>query len=495
MRASSTSRVSAPKSRLRPFRTHFQRGRTTRKSMPFLCQLRACLVASKRQLTTAREQMSVRFVRRAAIGHIVHDPAVQEPENVSNLDFFCALDHALDRLAPTPLHTHTHSWFYRIMPACKQSKYVKVEQKFIVSDFSKQIATPERFRWKPYPLPAASESVDFVQSLKTVGGSGSAETKTGFAVHIYAFNKSMGNRSFCNSDGDMLIVPELGDLRVRTECGVLEVKSGEIAVIQRGHTFTVDMTATAGPRRGYICEVFDGHFVLPDLGPIGANGLANPRDFLHPTAAFENKTGSYTLVQKFLGSLYEAQKKSSPFDVVAWHGNYVPYKYNLKSFVAVNSVTTDHMDPSIFTVLTCQTNEPGVAAIDFVVFPPRMAVQKRTFRPPYYHRNCMSEYMGNIMGKYEAKPDGFLPGGGSLHSLMAGHGPDAATFAAASEAKDDPVQMPEDAMAFMFESTYVMRLTPWALQDKLLDADYTKCWDGLKSNFDPNWKPDAKASS
>lgn len=386
----------------------------------------------------------------------------------------------------TPRVKNQRIWFYRIMPSCKHSPFKKVAgNPLLVSDFSKMDANPNQLRWMPTPLPSSKESIDFIQGLKTVGGSGSAEAKSGFAIHVYAFNKSMENKAFCNSDGDFLIVPELGSLKITTECGILELNPGEIAVIQRGHKFAVDLDS-AGNRRGYVCEVYDGHFVLPDLGPIGANGLANPRDFKHPVAKYEDRECKFVLVQKFLGSLWEAECSRSPFDVVAWHGNYAPYKYDLRHFVAVNSVTIDHMDPSIFTVLTCQTAHAGVAAMDFVIFPPRMAVQKNTFRPPYYHRNIMTEYMGNIMGKYEAKPEGFLPGGGSLHSCMVGHGPDAATFDKCSESKDDsPVQMPEEAMAFMFESTYAMRLTDWALKTAPQDKNYHKCWDGLKKKFDP----------
>eukprot|EP00466_Bigelowiella_natans_P015626 jgi/Bigna1/51908/estExt_Genewise1Plus.C_40072 len=262
----------------------------------------------------------------------------------------------------TPRVHNQRTWFYRIMPSCKHGKYKKIEKKYIIADFSKQVATPERFRWNPFPMPKEEEKIDFIDGMRTVGGAGSAETKTGFAVHVYAANTSMANKAFVNSDGDLLIVPQHGDMLITTECGLLAVKPGEIAVIQRGHKFKVDFPEK-GSRRGYICEVFDGHFVLPDLGPIGANGLANPRDFLHPTARFEDKEGKHTLLQKFLGGVFEAELERSPFDVVAWHGNYVPYKYDMGNFVAVNSVTVDHMDPSIFTVLTCQTTNPGVAAV------------------------------------------------------------------------------------------------------------------------------------
>jgi len=267
-----------------------------------------------------------------------------------------------------------------------------------------------------------------------------------------------------------------------------------IAVIQRGIKFSV---AIDGDSRGYVLEVFSGHFKLPDLGPIGANGLANARDFELPVASFEDRICKFQIVQKFLGELWTTTLSRSAFDTVAWHGNYVPFRYDLDLFCAVNSVTYDHIDPSIFTVLTCPTNEPGVACADFVVFPPRWAVQEQTFRPPYYHRNCMSEYMGNITGKYEAKPEGFVPGGGSLHSCMVGHGPDSDAFDRASKAELKPMQLPVDSLAFMFESTYLMRLSDWALNTCPRDEKYNECWDGLtKTGFNPDWKPsDSEADS
>jgi len=240
-----------------------------------------------------------------------------------------------------------------------------------------------------------------------------------------------------------------------------------------------------GPSRAYIAEVFEGHFVIPDLGPIGANGLSNPRDFETPVASYENVEDDFFVVQKFLGKLFQTKRGSSTFNVVGWHGNYVPYRYDLALYCAVNSVTFDHMDPSIFTVLTAQTVNPGVAACDFVVFPPRWAVHMDTFRPPYYHRNCMSEYMGNIRGQYEAKPEGFLPGGGSLHSCMSPHGPDAQAFQKGSTDPQVPVPPKTDNMAFMFESCYLLRLTKYALNPSLSQGDYIECWKGLKNQFTP----------
>eukprot|EP01121_Diplochlamys_sp_Union-15-3_P017496 TRINITY_DN6165_c0_g2_i4.p1 TRINITY_DN6165_c0_g2~~TRINITY_DN6165_c0_g2_i4.p1 ORF type:complete len:297 (-),score=52.12 TRINITY_DN6165_c0_g2_i4:31-921(-) len=290
----------------------------------------------------------------------------------------------------------------------------------------------------------------------------------------------MKDKAFYSSDGDFLIVPELGTLDIQTEFGYLEVKPGEIAVIQRGILFSVKLLE--GKARGYMVEVFDGHFVLPDLGPIGANGLANPRDFLTPVAAYEDRKCDFTVVNKFQGLLFKAKKNFSPFNVVAWHGNYAPYKYNLDHFCTVNSVSFDHMDPSIFTVLTCPTVNPGTACIDFVIFPGRWVVQEHTFRPPYYHRNCMSEFMGLIRGVYDAKEEGFTSGGASLHSCMTPHGPDAGTFEKASNAELKPIKL-DDTMAFMFESSYLFQITPYA-QNNLVQKNYYQCWQGLKNHFD-----------
>jgi len=290
----------------------------------------------------------------------------------------------------------------------------------------------------------------------------------------------MVDKSFYNSDGDMLIVPQQGALDIITEFGKLFVEPGEICVIQRGIQFQVALSDRRS--RGYILEVYNNHFRIPDLGPIGANGCSNPRDFLFPTAAYEDRTCNWKMVNKFLGQLFEANMDHSPFNVVAWHGNFVPYKYNLARFNAMNSVTFDHPDPSIFTVLTCPSNEPGVAVADFVIFPPRWAVAEHTFRPPYYHRNCMSEYMGLIRGVYEAKQEGFVPGGASLHSCGTPHGPDATTFQKATSAELKPVHLAEDTLAFMFESSYMFYVTDYAQQYKV-DVNYYKCWQELKSQF------------
>jgi len=321
-----------------------------------------------------------------------------------------------------------------------------------------------------------------VEGLISIAHAGDPSVKHGVAVHVYVANVSMKEKCFYNSDGDFLIVPQQGALDIQTEFGHLYVPSGQIAVIQRGICFSVSLPD--GPSRGYICEVYGAHFKLPDLGPIGANGLANPRDFLHPVAAYDaEREIKFTKVNKFLGKLFTTTQDFSPFNVVAWHGNYVPYKYDLASFCAVNSVSYDHLDPSIFTVLTSPTNEAGVAAADFVIFPPRWLVTEHTFRPPYFHRNCMSEFMGLIRGVYEAKQEGFLPGGASLHSCMTPHGPDRETFEKASNGDLKPVKIPDTALAFMFESSLLFHITPWAHTHQI-DDKYHLVWHDLKSNFD-----------
>lgn len=277
-----------------------------------------------------------------------------------------------------------------------------------------------------------------------------------------------------------------GALQLTTEFGRLHVAPGEVCVVQRGMRFSVCLPQ--GPARGYVLETFAGHLTLPDLGPIGANGLANPRDFLTPVSWFEDRPCAYTVIHKLEGELFSAAQAFSPFNCVAWHGNYAPYKYDLSRFCPVNAVAFDHLDPSIFTVLTCPSTVPGTAVADFVIFPPRWVVAQRTFRPPYYHRNYMSEFMGLIRGKYDAKADGFLPGGASLHSCMTPHGPDTKTYEqAVLPGNEDPSHLPSDTLAFMFETNLVPRVTAHALAAPNIDREYYLCWLGLKSHFDPGW--------
>jgi homogentisate 1,2-dioxygenase len=380
----------------------------------------------------------------------------------------------------TPRNLNQRTWLYRIRPSVLQGSFRKIQHSGIKPNFTSGGVTPDPLRWPPFAFPK-EVSVDFIDGLKTLGGSGDPAHKVGLAIHIYAANTSMNARCFYNSDGDFLIVPQEGGLDIQTECGYLRILPGEICVIPRGIRYRVDLIEEKA--RGYVCEIFNGHFTLPELGPIGANGLANPRDFLYPIAAYEDIETSYIAVNKFCGELFEADLPFSPFDVVAFHGNYLPFKYTLSNFCAMNSVSFDHPDPSIFTVLSCPSSEPGVALVDFVIFPPRWSCAEHTFRPPYFHRNCMSEFMGLIKGAYEAKTKGFLPGGASLHQCMTPHGPESAAVQHWSYADLSPAFIQKDTLAFMFETSLILKLSEWALEKDNLDLEYRKCWETIESRF------------
>ncbi|XP_077300055.1 homogentisate 1,2-dioxygenase [Arctopsyche grandis] len=388
-----------------------------------------------------------------------------------------------------PRQDNKRSWLYRIRPSVIHKPFTKYDDsKYLTHNWNEQHPNPNQLRWQPFNIPLEKDGiVDFVNGLHTVCGAGDPCSRNGIAIHVYVCNGSMKNSAFYNSDGDFLIVPQQGRLKVTTEFGIMIVDPNEICVIQQGMRFAVEVD---GPSRGYILEVFDGHFKLPDLGPIGANGLASPRDFLTPVAHFEDKEiKNFKIIDKYQGTLFVALQDHSPFDVVAWHGNYVPYKYDLKNFMVINSVSFDHCDPSIFTVLTCQSTKPGVAIADFVIFPPRWSVQEDTFRPPYYHRNCMSEFMGLILGSYEAKEGGFLPGGASLHSMMSPHGPDGGCFEAATNAELVPQKVAVGTQAFMFESSLSMKVTKWGeITCQKLDPKYYECWQSLKKHFNEKLK-------
>jgi homogentisate 1,2-dioxygenase len=378
-----------------------------------------------------------------------------------------------------PRSDNQRSWLYRIRPAAMHHPFTKVFHPTLQSGpFTELSASPNQLRWNPFPIPSAP--ADFIEGLITIAGNGSADSQIGVAIHVYTANRSMQDRFFYNADGEMLIVPQQGALSLRTELGVLDIAPGEIAVVPRGVRFAVDLQADSA--RGYVCENYGQLLRLPDLGPIGANGLANRRDFLAPVAAYEDREGQFELLAKFAGKLWSAAIDHSPLDVVAWHGNYTPYKYNLAAFNAMNSVSFDHADPSIFTVLTSPSGIPGTANMDFVIFPPRWMVAEHTFRPPWFHRNVMSEYMGLVYGEYDAKAEGFLPGGGSLHNCMSGHGPDATTFEAASNAVLQPQKL-DKTMAFMFETRLLIHPTRVAMESPQLQKDYLQCWHGLKKHF------------
>lgn len=383
-----------------------------------------------------------------------------------------------------PRHLNLKSWLYRILPSVTHGVPKPVAQgtfpNFVAAcEKSDGCVNPAPLRWRAIPDPAAQTS--FLEGVFTFAFAGSPELKDGLAIHGYSFNKDMNDSAFFNADGDFLFVPQTGQLHVTTEFGLLEVGPKEILVIPRGIKFSMN---PKGICKGWVLELFKGHFRLPELGPIGANCLAAPRHFLAPKAFFEHKKAAFKMFSKFNGAFFEADIDHSPFDVVGWHGNYYPFKYNLELFNTLGTISFDHPDPSIFTVLTAASDEPGTAACDFVIFPERWMVAENTFRPPYYHRNTMSEFMGNIHGKYDAKGEGFGPGCSSLHSCMTGHGPDQEAFDKASSDELKPFKI-SNTLSFMFETCYLLKIAKPALDEVVkIDHKYADCWQRIEDKFD-----------
>ncbi|HET8554829.1 MAG TPA: homogentisate 1,2-dioxygenase, partial [Rhodanobacteraceae bacterium] len=381
-----------------------------------------------------------------------------------------------------PRHANRRSWLYRIRPAAMHRPFEALEHATFHNRFDEVPPSPNQLRWSP--LPALDGEADFVDGLFTMGGNGGAAQMTGVGIHQYLANRDMRGRFFYDADGELLIVPQAGRLRIATELGVIDIEPQQIAVIPRGVRFRVELPD--GEARGYVCENFGGHLRLPELGPIGSNCLANARDFETPVAAFEDEEGEFELVAKFQGGLWRAAINHSPLDVVAWHGNDAPYRYDLRRFNTIGSISYDHPDPSIFTVLTSPSDTAGTANMDLAIFPPRWLVAENTFRPPWFHRNVASEFMGLIHGAYDAKAataGGFVPGGASLHNCMSGHGPDAQAFEKASNIDASQPQHLTDTMAFMFETRAVIRPVRQALESPALQADYWQCWQGLARHF------------
>lgn len=397
----------------------------------------------------------------------------------------CALGLYAEQLSGSPFTAprgkNERSWLYRIRPSVKHTS------SFIQLPTTDWLSAPQsqssdlplgQYRWDP--IPAAATGTGFLQGMHSMTTAGDVMTQVGMAAHVYDFNQDNPDEYICNADGELLFVPQAGTLQLHTELGRISIEAGEIAVVPRGMTFKpVCGNATS---RGYVCENYGAPLTLPERGPIGANCLANSRDFKTPVAAYEDKESACRVVYKWCGGFHETQINHSPLDVVAWHGNYVPYKYDLSTFSPVGALLFDHPDPSIFTVLTSPTEQEGTANIDFVIFPPRWLVAENTFRPPWYHRNIMSEFMGLIYGQYDAKEKGFVPGGASLHNQMLPHGPDAEGFEKASNAKLVPQKL-DGTMAFMFETRYPQQVSPYAASSTSLQKDYAQCWAGLERKF------------
>ncbi len=379
-----------------------------------------------------------------------------------------------------PRAQNRRTWFYRIVPSVvSQGEWRRIDLPLWLTAPSGNGSFPHtQCRWSPQPIP--DSPTDFLDGMASYAWNGDMGAGTGLAVHLYSANASMDRRYFKNADAEMVLLPAAGQVRLRTECGILDLAPGDLAVIPRGIKIAVDLPD--GPSRGYLCENYGAPFELPDLGPIGANGLANPRDFLYPQAAYEDVAGDFELVLKAGGAFHACMLGHSPLDVVAWHGNHAPCRYDLRTFNVFGSISFDHPDPSIFTVLTSRSDTPGVANADLVAFAPRWLVGQDTFRPPWYHLNTMCEFMGLLYGAYEARPKGFLPGGASLHNCMIPHGPAPEIFEAAS-AHDMSPQRVDDGISFMLESRHPYRVTDHAMTGPGLQRDYPGTWQGLKRQF------------
>lgn len=443
----------------------------------------------------------------------MRSPCLDKNETIGNAQLTCARSEAIKGALPVganspqkapfglyaeklsgtaftaPRHENQQTWLYRILPSAAHSAYEPYQGIYSTGGLSPDDSNtrlhqiPNQLRWDPFDF---DKETDWIHGQNLVGGAGSPQTKTGLGIFIFAAGKDMPPRTAAySSDGDYLIVLQHGVLDIQTELGKLLVRPNEIAVIPRGIRYRI--TLPEGPVRGYILELYQGHFTLPELGPIGSNCLANARDFQAPVAAFdEDHDSDWTIINKFDGRLFSAKQKNTPFDVVAWHGRYYPYKYDLGRYSVIGSTSFDHPDPSIYTVLTAPSAHPGTAVADFVIFPPRWLVQEDTFRPPWYHRNTMSEFMGLICGDYDAKAGGgFKPAGASLHNIMSAHGPDASTFEKASNAELQPQKIGEGSMAFMFESSLMIGVTEWGLKTckKVQDGYNEHSWTDLKVHF------------
>jgi homogentisate 1,2-dioxygenase len=383
-----------------------------------------------------------------------------------------------------PRVTNERSWLYRIRPTVKHwGRFEKVGAGlWETAPFTNFELPIQPVRWNPPPIP--KESMTFLQGIRTMTTAGDASTLAGMGAHIYMITQSMDDEYFYNADGEIMFVPQQGSLRLCTEFGIIAIEPCEIAVIPRGVKIRVELAKGTTAARGYLCENYGGAFSLPERGPIGANCLANQRDFLTPVAHYEDRDAPCAMTVKWGGKFWRTELKHSPLDVVAWHGNYAPYKYDLRHYSPVGPVLYDHADPSIFTVMTSPSETPGTANIDFVVFCDRWMVAENTFRPPWYHMNVMSEFMGLIQGQYDAKPKGFVPGGASLHNSMLPHGPDAEAFEHASNMELKPVRQ-SDTMAFMFETRFPQRVTRHAAEHAGMQPDYVDCWSSIKKHFDP----------
>ncbi len=381
-----------------------------------------------------------------------------------------------------PRGQNERTWCYRIRPSVKHvGRFQKIDLPYWKSapNVLPDVISLGQYRWDP--VPHTDQKLTWLTGMRTMTTAGDVNTQVGMAAHIYLATESMKDEYFFSADSEILVVPQEGRLRFATELGIIDLEPKEIAIIPRGLVYRVEVLE--GPARGFVCENYGQKFDLPGRGPIGANCLANPRDFKCPVAAYEDREAKSRVVIKWCGQFHETWIDHSPLDVVAWHGNYAAYKYDLRTYSPVGAILFDHPDPSIFTVLTAPSGQEGTANIDFVLFRERWMVAEHSFRPPWYHKNIMSELMGNIYGIYDAKPQGFVPGGMSLHNMMLPHGPDRNSFETATEEELKPVKQ-DNTMQFMFETRFPQQLTEFAASEAPLQDDYVDCWDSIDKKFD-----------
>ncbi|MEM6825476.1 MAG: homogentisate 1,2-dioxygenase [Pseudomonadota bacterium] len=395
----------------------------------------------------------------------------------------CAYGLYAEQLSGTAFTVHPpeRTWCYRIRPSVKHStRYAKIDLPYWKSApcVDPDVISLGQYRWNPVE---ATGDTTWLTGMRTMTTAGDVNTQVGMASHIYLVTRSMVDEYFFSADSELLVVPQQGRIRFHTELGILDLEPKEIAIIPRGLVYRVELLD--GPARGFVCENYGQKFEMPGRGPIGANCLANPRDFKAPVAAFEEREVASKITVKWCGQFHVTKTEQSPLDVVAWHGNYAPYKYDLNAYCPVGAILFDHPDPSIFTVLTAPSGSPGTANIDFVLFRERWLVAENTFRPPWYHKNIMSELMGNIYGIYDAKPEGFVPGGMSLHNMMLPHGPDRQAYEGASNA-DLKAEKLDNTMSFMFETRFPQHLTPFAAKEAPLQDNYIDVWADMEKHFD-----------
>ncbi|KAF4335858.1 homogentisate 1 2-dioxygenase [Fusarium beomiforme] len=376
--------------------------------------------------------------------------------------------------APRGLNMSTY--MYRARPSAAHQGYSRIETKSHIENCFLSLNPKveplyQQAEWSPFPLPREDETIDFTDGLHTLGGSGDPNLRQGIAVYVYMINSSMINKAYCNTDGDFLITPQLGIIDIQTEMGRLFVQPGEICVIQRGVRFRINLAEGVPVARGHIAEVWGSMWELPDLGPIGGHGLANPRDFLYPVAHIdEDLHVPFKIVVKNNGKHVVISQDHSPFDVVAWHGNCVPYKYDLTKFVAQNSTSVDHTDPSINTVLTAKSVDPHVPLADYLWFGPRA-----------------TEMLACIYGAGLGRSDDFLPGGCSYeggHTPHGGFGEEYITEAILQH--NEPRRILENQMTIMVESSRTFLFTEYAREIcgvlHKQGTDY-RVWDKLPDRF------------